>query len=239
MGLSITVGILSEILGYDPESADGVMKDFSALNRALSERGLPTHVEPKDCDIGSWEGWGYSGLHALREVAGFVWQGSPLPLDRAIDGAADTPHAEALFQSLLPHLEDKKSVWARMFKKDTAPPTLPFAHLVVHGDANGFYVPQDFPVPFSPAGPEAETEYLWPVGSVQRLRDELVQLASALAIPIELSSSDDQLMELLDGGEANENAPLWQVHLTATYSCLILREACAHSLSTGAAIYFH
>ena len=239
MGLAITVGVLADLSARDPEGAGWIRDQFSAVNAALAEAGLPQHQEPEACPIWSAEGYGYSGLHALREVAGLTWREerpSGNPRSEGKIGSAE----EELFEESLPYLlgETKPSLWKRLFgvTSETAPP--PFIHLVAHSDAEGFYVPIEFPIPVSPETIEDETASIWPLGSVQGLHEELRRLAEVLEIPHDLQS-DDPLVETLleDGGKPDAEAP-WQRQLIASHSLLILREACTRSLATGAAIHF-
>lgn len=241
MGLAVEVGILSDLLQHDIEGAKSVAEHFAEINDVLTASGLNAHTEPTDCVVWSADGFGYSGLHSLREVAGHVWKGKPIPQDTVFTGQ-ETPNSDDLFNEGLPFvLEENKQPWfTRLLRRGgrKAPP--PFSHLVIHSDAQGYYVPIDFPLPLIPKNMRDETAYLWPLGSVQRLRGELHTLIKSLEIPDGLSSNDDSLMELL---EAEANAPrisghLWEAQPVATYSALILREACEASIETGAAIAF-
>ena len=87
-----------------------------------------------------WEaqGYGYAGLHALRQVAGLVWRGAPIPRAPRITGEG-APDGQALGEA----------VHAALTGGGALPP---FAHLMQHSDAAGWCVPQDFEAPVPPLG---------------------------------------------------------------------------------------
>lgn len=238
MGLGITVGLLSDLARADSASAEALRQDFHSIARAMAKAGLPPHHEPDSCEVWSAEGYGYTGLHALREVAGLVWRDQPIPMDRLLTGDV-TPNAYQLFDAIAaacappPHI----GLFARLFgETDPEPPVLPpFAHLILHSDAEGHYVPADFVRPLIPLPYPRGTEKLWPVGSVQRLAAELERLAHALKLPDAPPDPDDLLETWLEGSPPPVTAP-WQAQPIAAHSLLILRMACDHSLQTGAAI---
>jgi len=218
-----------------------VEREFEAIAQAMQAAGLPPHVEPTDCEDWCANGYGYSGLHALGEVAGLIWQGRPIPRATLLTGE-DTPAEMALFNAHWARLMGKPARgWlARLFPAKAKPENLPFAHLSLHPDGTGYYVPTPFATPICPSPLPPETEDIWPLGSVQKLQEELAILAEALEVPPLLHSESDEVLEFLD--EPNDgritDGPLWQAQPIATWSLLILREACTHSLKTGAAIHF-
>ncbi|MDI6025775.1 hypothetical protein QBK99_06170 [Corticibacterium sp. UT-5YL-CI-8] len=227
MGLSISVGVVADLRHHDQDVVDGILAQFDAVNSALVSKGLPQHDDPLDCEVWSVEGNGYSGLHAVREIAGLIWKGLPIPRDVVLTGS-DTPNADDLFAALMPFVTG--------LEVGSMPP---FAHLIAHSDAEGLYVPVDFPVPIIPDFLDERTNHLWPLGSVQRLHAELQQIATALEIPDYLDVNSDLVFDRFDEGIENTEGALWEAQPIATYSLLLLREACQRSLATGAAIYFH
>ncbi|NND41480.1 MAG: hypothetical protein HKO04_05315 [Silicimonas sp.] len=238
MGLGLTVGILADLDRNDAEGAEWVRDELSATNDALRHNNLPTHEEPTDCEVWSVDGYGYSGLHALREVAGRVWAGKPVPRDALLDGS-DTPYNEALFEAALPELTNgaAKGLFARLFGKSRAK-HLPFLHLVCHSDAQGYYVPVDFAFPVMPVEMDDDTAHLWPLGSAPALAREITELSGILEIPADLTAASQTMQDAMEKPDADPDLPLWRAQPIATYSALILREACAASARTGAAISF-
>jgi hypothetical protein len=241
MGLGITVGLLADLVRNDPQHADEARQPFAVIARAMSAVGLPPHVEPEACEVWGADGYGYTGLHALREVAGLVWRGLPIPLGPMLTGKA-TPNAEALFDLAAAACAPARpqSLFARLLgdKPPERPPLPPFAHLTLHSDAQGFYVPVDFATPLIPLPFPKGTEHLWPLGSVPRLAAELDRLAQALDLPDPLPDPDAVLETWLEDPPAEPARALWQAQPVASHSLILLRQACAHSLRTGAAIAF-
>ncbi len=229
MGLALEVGILADLDLNDPEGAAHFGQSFECLNKYLEATGLPRHDEPRDCDVWSGDMYGYSGLHYLRRTAAYLDSSGRLPAP-GNDSSADDPVLDAYFNTVL---DLKPSVMRRLFEKRRSF-SRRFDHLIVHSDAEGFYLPAALPeVLVVPA------EYQIPgsmVGSAPRLLDELDRLAQALEIPDHLDSTSDALWEAADS--QGEGSSLWQQYGIESFSCVVLREACRHSLRTGAAIVF-
>jgi hypothetical protein len=226
---------LTVAVGMPRDGADAARfnDQLAAVNLALDEAELDRHKEPEPA-----EGWqaelpGPEALHALGEIAGLIWKGRPIPQNRLIDGK-DAPAETALFEAILPHIFAARRPPRRILfgrRRIVAPP--PFAHLTVHSDREGLYIPADFPLPLVPIQMPKGTENFWPLGSVQRLQRELAEIAKALDIPDDLMPDDPALAK-----PADPAGPLWKAQPFAVYSCLVLREACDRSLATGAAICF-
>lgn len=240
MGLGITVGILADLLENDPEGAAWIEAQIQEINATLADAGFDLHREPRTCHVWWADGHGYSGLHALREVAGLVWQDLPVPRGEILTGQ-DFPNEDRLFQAALPALtgDQKRGYFRRLLRKKEVSQIPPFIHLVGHSDAEGYYVPIDFPVPLSPKIMKQDTASIWPLGSVQALTRELDVLTKVLEIPTDLHSDSDAVLKAVEALQPREGGPLWMAQPIATYSALILREACAESAKTGAAISFN
>lgn len=237
MGLAVTVGVLADLLAHDTKGAGSVEAELKAVNTALKEAGHRLHKEPRNVEVWSAEGIGYSGLHALREVAARLANKETLPRDKPI-GGSETPAAERHFGDILERVLDapKPGLLGRLF--GGAEPKLPdYAHVAFHSDAQGYYVPINFKVPLVPAEMQDDTKHLWPLGSSQRLLDETTRIARALEIPDGMGHTDAELERWLEGADETPEA-LWQVHSVAAYSCLMLREAAKRSVAAKAAIHF-
>jgi hypothetical protein len=223
LGLSLSVGVLADLLVNDEEGARWFEEDIVKLNTLLVANGLKPHAEPRalaERSGFSCAMWGYSGLHTLRRVAIHLAPRKTL-LGRR-EGKLPPPSAdEATEDPLL----------KAIYESATAYKTAPFPHLIIHGDAEGFYVPQDFPsVLVSDTAPGGC------VGSVQRLRAECEVLAKALGLPAGLDPDSD---EVTDAAEAQDlNAAGWKAYGVETYSCLQLMAACEASMKTGALLVF-
>ena len=235
MGLEITVGALADLLDNDPEGANWLVKDLNAVSDVMKKSGIPPHIEPENAPTWSASGFGYSGLHHLREVAGLIWVGKDIPRGPLDEGS---PAETALFNAALPRLEPPK-IHHRFFGGKSKP-KLPFVHLIVHSDAAGYYVPTDFETPLVPKKMHETTAHIWPLGSVQQLAKEIEILIERMQIPAEMNSEDERLQSLLEKTKSKANSgALWEYQPIAAYTALILQEACAASLKTGAAICFN
>lgn len=239
MGLSVTVGVLADLLEHDEEGAGWVKGHFTEVNDLLRANGFEKHSEPEKCEIWSADGYGYSGLHALREVAGIVWMGKRIPRDILLTGQ-DKTCGDKLFDAALPMLlgGEKKGWFSRLVRSPQKSVSLPFLHLVAHSDAEGYYVPIDFPLPLTPNVMQKETATLWPLGSVQQLSKEVTVLKGHLEIPNDLKSQSDDLIECLEAKKPKADGALWEAQPIATYSALVLKEACDAAMRTGASISF-
>jgi len=239
LGLTVVVGVLADLLEDDEEAAVWKQEEFEELNAVLEIRELPSHTEPEECDVWSEDALGYYGLHALREVAALIWNGKPIPQNALLTGE-ETEVAHELLNAALPYLQgnQRKSWFKRVLlrKQDGTPP--PFMHLVTHSDAEGYYLPVDFPIPLLPERFLDSEESIWPLGSAQRLQDEIRIIKGHLEIPDDLRLDDQVLTGLLENQSFNARGPLWQAQPIATHTVLLLEQACTQSIETGAAIAF-
>ena len=243
MGLTVEVGFLADLIANDPEEAERVFADFGRMDEALAEKGLEHLNEPTKGEVWSADLLGNSGLHALREVAGFVWKGREIPRGILLDGS-QTELTEELAKEFFEHLSGKGNftligrAFRQIFKAKEKPKLPPFTHLNIHSDCDGYYVPVAFETPIVPKRVSSDSEQLWPLGSVMRLEAELNQLARHLEIPADLRHDDEQLHTLIETPDRTPVSALWKAQPIAAHTCLVLREACERSLRTGAAIHF-
>ncbi|MBT0959256.1 hypothetical protein IV417_17850 [Alphaproteobacteria bacterium KMM 3653] len=222
MGLSVCVGALVDALEYDEEGAEFLRRDFALIAEEMAYMGLTPHAEPEFCEVWSADAMGYGGLHALCEVLGYAQAGQEVPRDKLLDGR-ETPMADAVMAE----------IWNLM--EAGGGEAVPFAHLLLHSDSEGFYLPQDFDPPFFPVDPEGGEREI-SVGSAARLAMEVAALGGLLEIPDEMTVESEALMEALAAPRADGS--LWQAQPIAAHTCVLLRDACALSMETGAAITF-
>src|SRR5262249_15383958 len=144
LGLDLTVGVLA-----DPNEAENYAlykAQFEIINKVLRTEGLSEHVEPEEladiftCDMS------YTAVHCLRRVAAYLALGKPIPPP----GGGDAPEDPIL----------GLDYWDQL-RKDQR---LKYQHLIVHSDAEGFYVPVDFERPFDTS---SESSDCWMLGSTQ------------------------------------------------------------------------
>jgi hypothetical protein len=222
MGLSLSVGMLADLLVNDEEGAEWFADEIDNLNGLLAKAGLKTHIEPRTLPDGadfSCDMWGYRGLHRLRRIAVHMTPQKGLLGARA---------------GKLPPPSDKDPTEDPLLKKlyDSQLLAVPkFTHLLQHSDAEGFYVPQDFVKVLVSDGIAGGF-----VGSVQRLQAECRELAAALAIPDGLDPDSDEVMAAMESPV--HGAAGWRAYGVETYCCLQMLHACDASLKTGPLLVF-
>lgn len=218
--------MLADLLVEDEEGAEWLEESIAKLNALLAIAGLQPHVEPRELDNGltfSCSVWGYGGLHHLRRIA--VYLEPKRSFFGLKEGKLPKPLAEG--QSAV----DDPVLTARY--ADGAPSGGGhFPHLIDHSDAEGFYVPQDFPTPLI-----SEDILGGYVGSVQQLHAECLTLARAIGVPLDLDPESDEFNEAKDDTESDTAG--WRAHRIAAYGCLQLLHACEASMKSGALLVFN
>ena len=224
MGLALCVGVPSEIRESDPEYVAYFEEQVEAINGVLESFGLPPHREPFDvedertfeCDM-----IGYSGLHHLRRLAAHLALGKELPPPGDEDAAKDSV------------LSDYYRIFDASFARGQAT-GMPFQHLIVHGDAEGYYLPVEFDDVIIP---DASLEIAGGMlGSSHALLRECSELAQVLELPEDLSLEDEALFQAVEN--QGEGEAKWERYGVESYTCLALIKACGASIDTGAAIVF-
>ena len=224
LGLAIYVGVPSEIRESDPEYVAYFEEQVEAINGVLESFDLPPHREPFDLEderTFECEMYGYSGLHYLRRIAAYLALGRELP-PPGDDGAASDSV-----------LGDYYKIFDASFARGQAA-GMAFQHLIVHGDAEGYYLPVEFEDVIIPdPSLEIAGEML---GSSHALLRECRELAQALELPAELSVDDEQLWLAADS--QGEGEAKWERYGVESFTCLRLIRACEASIETGAAVVF-
>ncbi|WP_038158569.1 hypothetical protein [Verrucomicrobium sp. BvORR106] len=219
MGLSIEVGIVTDLLEHDEEGAEYFVEQFSTLSRYLATVGLRPHVDPEDVEVWSCDMYGYSGLHYLRRFAAHVHYGLKLP-SPGDDHASKDPMLARYYADF-----DRRAA-------NGTPGS--FDHLILHSDAEGYYLPQDFEAVLIPGADFPVAGGM--VGSSHRLLEETLRLATLLELPLDLDPEDDRVFMAADS--QGTGATLWERYGRESFSCLRLHHAAGHSIATGAAIVF-
>lgn len=227
MGLALEVGILSDIK-VDGGEVEYLKGQFNSVSRSLVAAGLEPHREPEDFQKGdtfSCDMWGYSGLHYLRRIAAYIALSRPNPIPG--DDKADE---DVVVQQYYDTVTGQVRGLARLFRRRT-PTELDFQHLMLHSDAEGYYIPQDFrSVIF-----DDETAGQM-IGSSRRLLDECSRLAEWLEIPSDLTLDDEELwFACEDQGESDTKYLQYAIE---SFTCIRLIRACETSIRTGAALCF-
>lgn len=231
MGLALEVGILADLKEADPEGLDYHASALARLDGFLRAHQLPPHSEPHDCEVWSGEMIGYSGLHDLRRLAAYLDADAPLP--PPADGDGDSTE-DPFLVGYYARVDGKPPGMLRRLFGPKTRYRRGFDHLIVHGDAEGYYLPGEFPeVLFPPAELEIPGGM---VGSVPRLLAELDRIALALAIPDRLTPDAEELWEAAD--DPSETGDLWQRYGRESFGCVTLRHACRQSIAQRAALVF-
>jgi hypothetical protein len=224
LGLALCVGVPSEIRESDPEYVAYFEEQVEAINGVLESFGLPAHREPFDVEderTFECEMYGFSGLHYLRRVAAHLALGRNLP-EPGDDGAASDPV-----------LSDYYRIFDASFARGESS-GIPFQHLIVHGDAEGYYLPVEFDDVIIP---DASCEIAGGMlGSSHALLRECLELAQALELPADLSVEDERLWLAPD--TQGEGETKWEQYGVESFTCLRLIRACEASIETGAAVVF-
>ncbi|MFL6331739.1 MAG: hypothetical protein ACJ754_00180 [Pyrinomonadaceae bacterium] len=224
MGLALCVGVPSEIRESDPEYVAYFEEQVELINGVLEAFGLPPYREPFDvedertfeCEMyGSW------GLHYLRRVAAHLALGKELPPPGAEDAASD------------PVLRDYYRIFDASIARGEAA-GMPYQHLIVHGDAEGYYLPVEFDDVIIP-DPSLEIDGGM-LGSSHALLRECRELAGVLELPEDFSVEDEAVWQAAEA--QGEGVEKWERYGIESYTCLALLKACEASVETGAAVVF-
>ncbi len=157
--------------------------------------------------------YGYTGLHCLRRAAAWLESRNELPPTPGDIHAADDP-------VLRRHYEGLSS--AR------------FDHLINHSDAEGYYLPIDFPRVLVPGHELGVLGGM--LGSSVRLLAECRKIAEALGIPGDLTETSKELWEAAD--RQGESDIPWERFGIESFSCVCLMKGCEQSIAHGAALVF-
>jgi hypothetical protein len=229
MGLDLLVGVRALI--SDPEDAAEFEADIAPVNEALALAGLPTHSEPAAAqdDVFSCQMFGYRGLHDLRRLAVHLAVGDePEPIKR---------HGQSAEDSLLRSVYENWPIDPRddgiSFLNETLEPG-PFDHLLYHSDADGFYVPIDFPRVIVRAMGESAEDLV--IGSSVALARECRRIAAWLGIPDGLGFDDEQFWRAAD--DPPTIGPRWKQFGIESFGCRRLLDAADHSVERGMLLLF-
>jgi len=228
MGLSIEVGILADLLENDEEGAQSFIEEMNKLNPFLVSCGLRAHTEPEQCPVFSADMLGYSGLHYLRRIAPHLNLRGSLPAPGGDDAAHD-PILDEYYQLLN---APRPGLFGALIGRKQV--RREYDHLIVHSDAEGYYLPQDFPEVLFP--PEELEIPGGMIGSSPRLLDETRRLAQAIELPLDMDPEADELWKAAE--TQGEGDALWQRYGVESFTCLRLYHAARHSIEHSAALVF-
>ncbi len=209
-------------LGLPNTSYVKSLKRFRTLSKCIVTAGYLPHSEPLELseeESFSCQMWGYSGLHHLRRLAAYV----------ALERELYTPARE------LPKEDDNvvQEYYSIVGNGDVS--DLPFQHLMLHGDSEGYYVPQDFSRVIDP-GERYFDVVGGGIGSAYRLLAECRSLADRIELPLTLDAEAPEVWAAT--GTSGTGQIKWQYFGMESFSCIRLIRACEQSIKTGAAVAF-
>jgi hypothetical protein len=223
LGLGIHVGALVGIFADDHDGLELAREELERLNVYLASVGLPAHREPEDVPPWGASVGGYSRLHLVRRIAAHL----------ALSGALPPPGGRMAAEDPVLAAYYREPTRPAGILRQRKPLSREFDHLIRHSDAEGYYLPIDFPDVLVP-----DRSYGIPggmIGSSIRLLAECRRVAQALGIPPELG---------LDGAEAHAadmekgEGEGWRAYAIESLCCLQLIRAAEHSIEHRAAIVF-
>ncbi|MGE4072324.1 MAG: hypothetical protein AB7E72_14230 [Lysobacterales bacterium] len=194
---------------------------IEALNQSLVAAGLKPHVEPEDVPQDqrfSCQMWGYTGLHQLRRIAAYT----------ALNRELYAPNGELIRDDAV-----VGEYYAHVQNGDVS--ALPFQHLMLHGDGEGYYVPQDFERVVNP-GPACFKQVGGGIGSSYRLLSECRLLASVLELPMTMTPESPEIWAA--AREPGIGSEPWSRYGIESFSCIRLIRACEASIKTGSLVVF-
>jgi hypothetical protein len=238
MGLTVAVGLYAQNLAEDEEEAEFLDESFLQLNQVLAENGMQNHIEPRVIPNDEYfeaSIMGYNGLHALRRLAAYVSTRRQLPQPAEYGAYSDDPVYIEFNRTHERYLESPTSNgFMGLFKKKISPP--PFQHLIMHSDAEGFYVPQLFNDVIVDWAQPRRPGLGMMVGSSAKLLEECEALASALNLPANFDPESEEFSEILEAPPATGEP--WQILAVEAHTVANLADAARASLKLGAAIQF-
>lgn len=218
MSFALEVGLLADLKDADEEAFESQLEQFAIINKVLGANGLREHVEPQELEypayIHSENGFGYRQLHNLRWIAVRLALGKAVPIH-----SNDDAHKDPVL----------KEYYSRFERGET----LKFQHLIVHSDAEGYYVPVDFERVILAVDLPLAGGWL---GSTQRLQAECVELAEVMAAYGAPGEVPKSLFGRIAAKWEQRGKP--QPFAVEKFVCERLLAACEASLLSKAAICF-
>jgi len=237
MGLSIVVGILPELKQNDPGDLELFHDQFRRINGALHHMHIAEHHEPEEADGVPWifDMRGFHTLHYLRRLAAYICLRDSLPSPGDEDSSTDPINEGWCMWATRESVSHEKKFLEKL-AGDKAEAPIPYEHLMVHSDANGFYLPQHFHrVVISPEGSGILGEGL--IGSAYSLKDDLERIAKAINLPLDdVEPDSDEVQEAFE--KQGKVSGTWHPYGVESYACLQMYEAVTTSIATGCAMVF-
>ncbi|MBX9952241.1 MAG: hypothetical protein K2Y39_23910 [Candidatus Obscuribacterales bacterium] len=222
MGLSLEVGLIAWQIA-NGQLDEELKHELERLNEFLTSRGMQKHIEPTNCASLSFGMYGYSGLHYLRRIAAHLALCGKLP--EPDTNAGEGPNQDPILREYFERALSQEDGISRTFD-----------HLILHSDADGFYIPQQFAkVLIDETREQVCGEF---VGSSFSLLSECETLANALELPLSIDPEGEEIYDAVDNPESGSDCEKWKQYGIESFTCIRLYLAANHSVETGAAIIF-
>jgi hypothetical protein len=231
MGLSLVVGIYPELARNDPGNQEFYRDQFKRVNQALHHARIPEHHEPAEAEGAPWscDLQGFETLHYLRRLAAYICLREEVPPPGDEDCAIDPINEQ---WCLWATNHQPKGLMAQLLG-DRVDEPIPYEHLMVHSDANGFYLPKQFHrVVIAPEQYGVLGEGL--IGSAYSLREDCKRIAAAIDLPLDLDPDADEVQEAFE--KQGKIPGAWRPYGRESFACLQLHRAASVSIATGCAI---
>lgn len=237
MGLNIRVGVLAT--NEDEDDTDYFVEQLQLVNEVLADNGLAEFREPTkvpadklcDYDLGP-----YSWLHQLRRFAAHMDLRGELP-EPGDEHAAEDPVLVRYFTLAKRQNRPEPGFVRRGVgaskPTDETEPKLTFDHLILHSDAEGYYVPIAFPKVLYPSKDDIAGAM---IGSSHGLAEECRRIARALEIPAHLHPDSNELLQATDTQGKGE--AMWQKYAIESFTCVRLLHAAEASVAAQSAVVF-
>jgi hypothetical protein len=240
MGLDLEVGGLAlAVAEGDEDVRRAYVEKFAVLNEFLRGRGHAHHEEPTTLPKGSYFGaqmWGYSGLHSIRRMAAcHAIRGGLPPVSPDTMEDSQDPIISSYYSKFAAYeRKPAKNWWSRLIAG--RPPSPPFAHLMWHSDAEGYYLPRTMDAVLFDLSRDGIVAFGGMVGSSVHLLQECSTLAKLINLPLDKDPEDEEFFLNVDT-PATEGE-LWRVHGVEAFGLSRLIKACSLSIEHGAAVVF-
>lgn len=216
MGLTVCVGTPKDV---EDVIRERYASDFRLINQLLKAEGVAAHKER----VPSRDWWSaemsYGSLHFLRRFAAGV----------AVNGVPPEPLKKNANAAAAPEIQ---TYWE---KREANEIGAKYDHLIFHSDAEGYYVPVDFPdVLNCDSAVPLPGDWL---GSAIRLKHECADLATRLGLlpTIDFDPDDDNAWKQL---KKTTRGAVWHKYPIEAFVCATLLLVCDRSEEYRSAIVF-
>lgn len=231
MGLALETGILSDLKTNDFEGYEYYKSQFEIIYKVLAENGIQfNYKEPEDIKddlIWSSQMYGYGGLHYLRRLSAHIWDNQS-SISPGVENSDEDEILGSYFENLY---TEGPFIYSPVSKGWFSKKRKTFDHLLIHSDAEGFYIPVDFDKVILDENISGGF-----LGSTFRLKEELERLAEWLELDLSIDANSEEVFLLPESH--NKSNTKWKKFAIESHSCINLYKACNESIKNKCAITF-